>query len=220
MWTRGAAQRRPATRMPSQHHFELPVLGYAFDALEPAYSSELLELHYAGHHRAYVDGLNRTLEDLAAMRAEGDFTFINQLERNLAFHLSGHVLHSLFWRNIEPNNAAPPTGQLEASIRAAFGSVDSLRRQFSAAGVALQGSGWVALAWEATQGTLLVEQIHDHQGNCGIATLPVLVMDMWEHAYYLQYKSAKADWVQAFWRLVNWPDVAERFDRVRRLRLL
>jgi Fe-Mn family superoxide dismutase len=192
--------------------FKLPALGYAFDALEPAYSAELLELHYGSHHQAYVDGLNRTLEGLAETRSKGDFARINQLEQDLAFHYSGHILHSIFWRNLEPNEGAPPSGQLESRIKAAFGGTDAFRRQFGAAGAALQGSGWVALTWETTRGTLLIEQFHDHQDRSAMGTLPLLVMDMWEHAYYLQYRNKKEKWIVAFWELVNWADVARRLD--------
>lgn len=136
--------------------FKLPPLGYAYDALEPHLSAELLELHYGSHHQAYVDGLNRTLEALAESRAKGDFAKINALEKDLAFHYSGHLLHSLFWRNLEPNAGAPPSGPLETRIKAAFGNIDAFRRQFGAAGAALHGSGWVALTFETTRGTLLV----------------------------------------------------------------
>jgi len=193
-------------------HFEQPALGYAYDALEPKYSAELLELHYASHHQAYVDGANRTLEALAEIRGKGDFARINQLERDLAFHYSGHLLHSIFWRNLEPNEGAPPSGQLEKRIRSAFGSTDAFRRQFGAAGAALQGSGWVTLSWEMSRGSLFIEQIHDHESNTAVGTLPLLVMDMWEHAYYLQYKNKKERWIASFWELINWGDVARRFD--------
>jgi Fe-Mn family superoxide dismutase len=192
--------------------FTLPPLGYAYDALEPAYSAELLELHYSSHHQAYVDGVNRALAGLAELRGKSDFARINQLEKDLAFHYSGHVLHSIFWRNLEPNEGAPPTGQLESRIEEAFGSIDAFRRQFSAAGAALQGSGWVALTWETIRGQLLVEQIHDHQDRSPMGTVPLLVMDMWEHAYYLQYRNQKEKWIVAFWEMVNWADVARRLD--------
>jgi superoxide dismutase, Fe-Mn family len=198
--------------MKSMTQFKLPALGYAYDALEPAYSAELLELHYASHHQAYVDGVNHALEGLADLRGSGDYARVNQLEKDLAFHYSGHVLHSMFWRNLEPNGGASPSGQLESRIKAAFGSIDAFRRQFGAAGAALQGSGWVALGWEATLGTLLIEQIHDHQDRSAIGTVPLLVMDMWEHAYYLQYRNKKEKWIVAFWELINWEDVARRFD--------
>jgi len=192
--------------------YKLPPLGYAYDALAPAYSAELLELHHASHHQAYVDGLNKALEALAESRHEGDFARINGFEKDLAFHYSGHVLHSLFWRNLAPNEGAPPSGHLESRIRAAFGSTDSFRRQFGAAGAALQGSGWVALAWETMRGTLIIEQIHDHQDRSAFGTVPLLVMDMWEHAYYLQYRNKKEQWIVNFWEMINWADVARRLD--------
>ena len=192
--------------------YKLPPLGYAYDALAPHYSAELLELHYGSHHQAYVDGLNKTLEALTEIRSSGDFARINQLEKDLAFHYSGHLMHSIFWRNLEPNEGAPPSGQLESRIKAAFGSTDAFRRQFGAAGASLQGSGWVALTWETIRGTLLIEQIHDHQDRSAIGTVPLLVMDMWEHAYYLQYKNKKEKWIVNFWEMVNWGDVARRLE--------
>jgi Fe-Mn family superoxide dismutase len=198
--------------MSTLRKFKLPPLGYEFDALEPAYSAEMLELHYTAHHQGYVDGVNRAVDGLAEIRDKGDFARINQLEKDLAFHYSGHLLHSLFWRNLEPSGGAPPSGTLEARIKAAFGGVDAFRRQFGAAGAALQGSGWVALTWETTRETLLVEQIHDHQDRSAMGTVPLLVMDMWEHAYYLQYRNAKEKWIVAFWELVNWADVARRLE--------
>jgi Fe-Mn family superoxide dismutase len=198
--------------MAASVQYELPALGYGYDALEPAYSAELLELHYASHHKAYVEGANKALESLAEARARNDFARLNQLEKDLAFHVSGHILHSIFWRNLEPNDGAPPAGRLESRIRAAFGGADAFRRQFCAAGAGLQGSGWVALSWEVARGTLLIHQIHDHQDNAATATMPLLVMDMWEHAYYLQYRNQKERWIVQFWEMINWADVARRFD--------
>jgi len=198
--------------MKQTKEFTLPALGYAYDALEPAYSAEMLELHYASHHQAYVDGVNKALASLAEVRDSGDFARINQLEKDLAFHYSGHLMHSIFWRNLAPNEGALPAGTLESRIEAAFGSTDAFRRQFGAAGASLQGSGWVALTWESMRGTLLIEQVHDHQDRSAIGTVPLLVMDMWEHAYYLQYRNKKEKWIVAFWELVNWADVARRLD--------
>lgn len=192
--------------------FKLPPLGYAYDALEPAYSAELLELHYAAHHQAYVDGLNRALEGLADMRGQGDFARINQLQQDLAFNYSGHLLHTLFWRNLAPNEGVRPSGQLESRIKAAFGSTDAFRRQFGAAGTALQGSGWVALTFDPSRETLFVEQFRDHENRSTPGCVPLLVMDMWEHAYYLQFRNKKERWITAFWELVNWADVARRLD--------
>ena len=200
--------------------YTLPELPYEMSALEPHYSAEVLELHHDKHHAAYVAGANATLEKLGEARAEADYGSINQLQKNLAFHLSGHVLHSMFWENLAPAAGGKPEGELEAAIREGFGSVDGFQRQMSEAALAVQGSGWGALTWEPLGQQLIVEQVYDHQSNVGQGAPPLLVLDMWEHAYYLQYKNVKADWVDAFWEIVNWPDVAARFERARSLKLL
>lgn len=196
--------------------YTLPDLPYELDALEPHYSSELLELHHGKHHAGYVKGANSTLEKLSDMRESGDFTALNQLQKNLAFHLSGHVLHSLFWRNMSPDGGGDPEGDLASTIKKGFGSIDAMREQMSEAATSLQGSGWASLAWEPVGGRLVVEQVFDHQGNIGNATLPILVLDMWEHAFYLQYRNEKAKWVDAYWEIVNWKDVAQRLEKVRK----
>ncbi len=199
--------------------YELPELPYAYSALEPHYSAEVLELHHDTHHKAYVDGANTTFEKLGEARQSGDFGTINQLEKNMAFHLSGHVLHSLLWKNMSPDGGGEPEGELAAAVKESFGSYDALRAQISEAANNVQGSGWAALSWEPLGGRLIVEQIYDHQGNVGQGGPPLLALDMWEHAFYLQYKNVKADWVGAFWNIVNWPDVADRFERVRSIKL-
>jgi len=200
--------------------YELPELPYDYTALEPHYSAEVLELHHDKHHKAYVDGANTTFEKLGEARESGDFGTINQLEKNMAFHLSGHVLHSLFWTNMSPDGGGEPDGDLAAAVKEWFGSYDGFRAQLTEAAMNVQGSGWGALSWEPLAGRLIVEQVYDHQGNVGQGGPPLLVLDMWEHAYYLQYKNVKKDWVDAYWHLVNWPDVAARFERVRSLHLV
>ena len=199
--------------------YELPKLPYGYGDLEPAYSRELLELHHDKHHAAYVKGVNEALEGLAHAREKGDWAALNQLQKNLAFHLSGHVLHSLFWRNLTPSSSALRDGDLLTNVRRDFSTLDALRDQMNEAAVAVQGSGWAALSWEPLGRRLVVEQIYDHQGNTGNGTVPLLVLDMWEHAYYLQYRNEKKKWVAAFWDIVNWPDVAERYLKVRTLDL-
>lgn len=190
--------------------YSLPDLPYAYDALEPNYSSEIVELHHDKHHATYVKGANDALEHLDEARSKGDFAALNQLQKNFAFNLSGHILHSILWKNMSPQGGGTPEGELRAAIERFFGSFDAFRQQMSQAAVSVQGSGWATLAWEPVGQRLVVEQVHDHQGNIGNGTLPLLALDMWEHAYYLQYKNAKAKWVEAFWDLVNWHDVAER----------
>jgi len=200
--------------------YTLPDLPYDYAALEPHYSAEILELHHDKHHAAYVKGANTALEKLAASREKEEFGTINQLQKNLAFNLSGHVLHSLFWNNMSPHGGDKPDGDMAAAIDESFGSFEGFRSQLSEAALNVQGSGWGALTWEPVAQQLIVEQVYDHQSNVGQGAPPLLVLDMWEHAYYLQFKNVKADWVESFWNIVNWPDVAQRFGKARTLRLL
>ena len=200
--------------------YTLPDLPYDYAALEPHYSAEILELHHDKHHAAYVKGANTALEKLAASREKEEFGTINQLQKNLAFNLSGHVLHSLFWNNMSPHGGDKPDGDMAAAIDESFGSFEGFRSQLSEAALNVQGSGWGALTWEPVAQQLIVEQVYDHQINVGQGAPPLLVLDMWEHAYYLQFKNVKADWVESFWNIVNWPDVAQRFGKARTLRLL
>ncbi len=195
--------------------YTLPDLPYSPGALEPHYSGEIVALHHDKHHAAYVKGANDTLEQLGAAREAGDFSSINMLSRSYAFHLSGHVLHSIFWTNMSPDGGGRPEGELASAVDEYFGNFEAFQSQLTAATVNVQGIGWGVLAWEPAAGRLVVEQVHDHQGNVGAGSVPLLVIDSWEHAYYLQYKNVKADFVKAFWNIVNWPDVAERFAAAR-----
>jgi Fe-Mn family superoxide dismutase len=200
--------------------YALPDLPYDYGALEPHYAAGTLELHHGKHHAAYVKGVNEALEKLGAARASGDLGAIVGLEKTLAFNLSGHVLHSLFWLNLSPDGGGNPEGELGAAIDEFFGSVDAFRNQLSEAAITVQGSGWGALSWEPLGKRLYIEQIYDHQGNTGQSGVPLLVVDAWEHAYYLQYQNRRADYVKAIWNIVNWADVADRFARVRDLVLI
>jgi len=196
--------------------YRLPDLPYDYSALEPHYSARHLELHHDKHHATYVKGANETLEKLAAARDTGDFGAIVQLEKDLAFNLSGHVLHTLFWQNLSPDGGGAPEGELARQVEADFGSAKNLIAHMTEAGTTVQGSGWAVLAWEPLAGRLIVEQVYDHQGNVGQGSTPLLALDMWEHAFYLQYENRKPDWVQAYWNIVNWSDVASRLDAVSR----
>src|SRR5688572_3732508 len=196
--------------------YELPELPYGYDALEPHVSSETLELHHDAHHAAYVKGANDTLEKLEDARSRRQFEHIGQLEKSLAFNVAGHVLHSLLWKNLAPGGQDAPAGETAAALERDFGGVEAFKEQLTAAAGAVQGSGWGALSWEPLGRRLLVEQVYDHQGNTGNATVPILVVDMWEHAYYLQYRNKKAAWLEAFWELVNWTDVTQRLAKVRK----
>jgi superoxide dismutase, Fe-Mn family len=200
--------------------YELPPLGYDYAALEPHYSARVLELHHDKHHKAYVDGVNATLDKLAAARESDDLSAIVGLEKTLAFNLSGHVLHTLFWKNLSPNGGDRPDGELAAAIGEHFGSFDAFKKQLTQATSTVQGSGWGALSWEPLGERLFIEQIYDHQGNVGQGGVPLLVLDAWEHAYYLQYENRRADYVSAIWNVIDWSDVASRFARAQGLVLI
>jgi Fe-Mn family superoxide dismutase len=199
--------------------YTLPDLPYDYAALEPHYSAKIVELHHDKHHAAYVAGANTTLDKLAEARDSGNFATINQLEKNLAFHVSGHILHSLFWTNLSPDGGGKPEGELAAAIDEFFGSFDGFKAQLTQASTTVQGSGWGALAWEPLGGRLIVEQIYDHQGNVGVGAIPLFVIDAWEHAFYLQYLNDKGAFVNAVWDIANWADVAERFAAARSTRI-
>ena len=197
--------------------YSLPDLPYDYGALEPHYSGQILELHHDKHHAAYVAGANTTLEKLDEARSKEEYGAIVGLEKTLAFNVSGHVLHSIFWKNLTPDGAERPEGELAAAVDEHFGSFDGFRAQLTQATTTIQGSGWGVLAWEPLGRRLLVNQVYDHQGNVGNGSVPLLVFDAWEHAFYLQYKNVKADFVAALWKIVNWADVAERFAAASKL---
>jgi superoxide dismutase, Fe-Mn family len=197
--------------------YVLPELPSEYSALEPHYSARQVELHHDKHHATYVKGANDTLEQFDAFRNDGasNQQLLRGLERSLAFNVSGHLLHSVFWPTMSPNGGGKPEGELAAAIADAFGSVDNLESQLNLATTTLFGSGWGALVWEPLAGRLMVEQIYDHQSNMSPSSLPLLVIDGWEHAYYLQYENRKDDWLNAFWNVVDWDRVASRFDHAR-----
>ena len=196
--------------MADKKKYTLPELPYDYAALEPHISAKIMQLHHGKHHQAYVDGANTALDKLAAARESGDFAAINLYEKNLAFNLGGHVNHSIFWQNLSPNGGGAPEGEVAAAIADSFGSFEGFKGQFTAAATGIQGSGWAVLAFDAASGKLVTYQLFDQQGNVPVGVLPLLQLDMWEHAFYLDYLNVKADYVKAFWNIVNWENVAER----------
>jgi Fe-Mn family superoxide dismutase len=199
--------------------YTLPDLPYDYGALEPHVSGEIMELHHSKHHATYVKGANTALEQLAEARAADQLGTVNLLQKNLAFNLGGHVNHSVFWPNMSPDGGDKPDGELAAAIDEHFGSFDAFRAHFTANALGIQGSGWSILAWDALGQRLILEQLYDHQGNLAASTVPLLLLDMWEHAFYLQYRNVKADYVEAWWNVANWADVARRFERARSVTL-
>jgi Fe-Mn family superoxide dismutase len=196
--------------------YALPDLPYDYGALEPHISGSIMELHHAKHHQAYVKGANDAIDQLAEARDTGSIgRTVNLLEKNLAFNLAGHVNHSVFWPNMSPDGGDKPDGELGAAIDEFFGSFDAFRAHFTANALGIQGSGWSILAWDTLGQRLIICQLYDHQGNLPAGLYPLLLLDMWEHAFYLQYRNVKADYVAAWWNIVNWADVIERFTAAR-----
>lgn len=194
--------------------YELPPLPYAYDALEPYIDEQTMRLHHDKHHLAYVNGLNNALDKLEQARASGDLGLVKHWSREAAFHGSGHLLHSIFWPNMAPagnGGGGEPSGELTAQITRDFGSFAAFKAHFSAAANQVEGSGWALLVWEPSARQLEVLQAEKHQNLTQWGVRPLLVLDVWEHAYYLKYQNNRGAYVEAWWNVVNWADVADRF---------
>jgi Fe-Mn family superoxide dismutase len=191
--------------------YVLPELSYDYGALEPNISGRIMELHHDKHHLAYVNGANSALDALAEARDKNDLTMVNKFQKDLAFNLAGHVNHTVFWKNMSPEGGDKPTGELAAAIDEFFGTFDAFKAHFSASALGIQGSGWSILVWDILGQKLIIEQLYDHQGNLSVGSIPLLMLDMWEHAFYLDYQNVKPEYVKAFWNIVNWADVQARF---------
>ncbi|AMB58394.1 superoxide dismutase [Microterricola viridarii] len=195
--------------------YTLPALAYDYSALEPSISGAIMELHHGKHHQAYVTGANTALAQLAEARETGNLANVNKLQKDLAFNLGGHVNHSIFWTNMSPNGGDKPVGELAAAIDDFFGSFDKFQAHFTATALGVQGSGWSVLAWDSIGQQLIIQQFFDQQANFAAGTVPLLMLDVWEHAYYLDYHNVRADYVKAFWNIVDWSNVQSRFDTAR-----
>jgi len=195
--------------------YTLPELDYDYAALEPHISARIMELHHSKHHKAYVDGANAAVAKLEELRDSGDYAAVNGVEKNLAFHLGGHTNHSVFWKNMSPDGGGQPDGEVKAAIDEYFGGFEKFQAHFNANANAIQGSGWSIWAWDTLAERPHIMQLFDQQGNIPLGQIPLLQLDMWEHAFYLQYENVKADYVKAWWNIVNWQDVAQRLQRAR-----
>jgi Fe-Mn family superoxide dismutase len=191
--------------------YTLPELRYDYGALEPHISAKIMQLHHDKHHAAYVTGANKALEGLEEARTKNDFAKIALLEKQLGFNVSGHVLHSIFWQNLKPQGGGEPTGELATQISQDFGSFAAFKAQLTQATATVMGSGWGALVWDPLSKRLTTVQLHDHQSETAIGAAPLLVIDAWEHAWYLQYVNEKLKFFDAVWNIFNWEDVAARF---------
>lgn len=195
----------------------LPSLPYDYNALEPYISEEIMRLHHDKHHQSYVDGLNKAEKMLKDARQSGDFTLVKHWSRELAFHGSGHYLHTIFWNNMSPKGGGKPTERLLKEIEKYFGGFEAFKKHFSEAAKQVEGVGWALLVWSPRSRHLEILQSERHMLLTQWDTIPLLVLDVWEHAYYLQYKNNRADYVEKWWNLVNWNDVQDRFMKASEL---
>lgn len=196
--------------------YELPNLPYDYNALEPHYDEQTVRLHHDKHHAAYVAGLNKAEEKLEECRDSGDFATVQHWEKQLAFHSSGNILHTMFWENMSPEPKGQPDGDLAKQIEQDFGSLDAFKGQFNNAAISVEGSGWAILAWSPELQKLQIAQVENHQKEVAMGMVPLLVLDMWEHAHYLKFQNRRSEWVEAWWHVANWADVEKRFEEVRR----
>ncbi len=188
--------------------YTLPDLPYAFDALAPLISEKAMHLHHDKHHASYVKAANETLEKLGTLAEDVDAV---PLLKKLAFNASGHALHSLYWTSIRPESTKP-TSDLAAALKTSFGSAENASALLTSAVTNLSGSGWAAMVWEPIGGRLLVTQIHDHQSEHIAGAVPILALDGWEHAYYLDHQSDRAGWARQIVEVVDWASASQRFD--------
>ncbi len=202
------------SRAPSMQAYTLPDLPYAPTALEPYLDAKTLTIHHGKHHAGYVKNLNKTLGKLEKARRRGEYGEIQNLSRLLAFHGSGHMLHTLYFGNLTPTPSAP-RGALLQAINAGFGSLRALTGELRSAAKRVAGSGWGILAYEPLGRRLLVLQIEKHENQMFLGAIPILALDVWEHAYYLEYRNNRGDYLDAIMRLINWTEVGKRFDTAR-----
>ncbi len=192
---------------------ELPDLPYSYDALEPYLGEQTLHLHHDRHHQGYVDGLNQAESDMDEARQQGDFSRVRPICDALAFNYSGHLLHSIYWQCMNPGGGGEPSGALMEQIENDFDGFETFKQQFLAASNAVQGSGWGVLAWQPLGQRLVVLQAEKHQNLAQWDVVPIMVLDVWEHAYYLDYQNERRRFTAGFFDVVNWDFVAERFEQ-------
>jgi len=199
----------------SRSKHTLPDLPYDYSALEPVISAEIMQLHHSKHHQTYVNNLNAAEEKLAEASAKNDVSAIIGLQGALKFNGGGHINHSIFWKNLCSKGDAmgAPDGELAKAIDRDFGSFDAMKEKLSASTVAVQGSGWGWLGYNKATGRLQIATCANQdplEATTGL--IPLFGIDVWEHAYYLQYKNVRPDYVKAIYQVANWKDVAERFS--------
>ena len=202
--------------METAKFYALPQLPYGYDQLQPYISKEQLTLHHQKHHQAYVNSANAILERLDKARKEGADFDVKSTLKELSFHVGGHLLHSLFWANLAPSGKGEgkPTGTLGTALEKEFGSLERFKKEFSLAATSVEGSGWAALSFCRQTNRPIIMQIEKHNTNVYPMFTILTVIDVWEHAYYLDYKNERAKFVDAFWNIVDWNEVNKRLEKI------
>ncbi|WCK55867.1 superoxide dismutase [Aneurinibacillus sp. Ricciae_BoGa-3] len=195
----------------------VPPLPYAYNALEPYIDEQTMRLHHDKHHKSYVDGLNKAEKEMQKARQTGDFSLIKHWENEAAFNGAGHYLHTIFWHNMSPEGGGEPSGAIADEISNTFGGFAAFKAHFSAAAEKVQGSGWAMLVWSPRSHRVEILQAEKHQNESQQDMIPLLVLDVWEHAYYLKYNNRRRDYIDAWWNVVNWNDVNRRFAQAQRV---
>ncbi|OIJ10705.1 superoxide dismutase [Anaerobacillus alkalilacustris] len=205
-----------AKRVPIGEH-KLPPLPYAYNALEPFINEEIMRLHHSEHHKSYVDGLNKAEKEMEKARRKNNFDLIRHWEREAAFNGAGHYLHTIFWMVMSPKGGGTARGTFAEQINLDFGSFEQFKEHFSEAAKNVEAVGWAILVWSPRANRLEILQAEKHQNLTQWDVIPILPLDVWEHAYYLQYKNNRDLYVDNWWNLVNWDHVAERFMKAKQL---
>jgi len=208
--------RAPGAQVPIGGH-RLPPLPYAYNALEPFIDEKTMRIHHDKHHQSYVDGLNNAERELQQARQTGNFDLVKHWERELAFNGAGHYLHTLFWPTMAPRAGGQPGGSLAAQIRSDFGSFEAFQKQFTEAANKVEGGGWAILVWSPRARRLEILTAEKHQNLSQWDVVPILPLDVWEHAYYLKHQNNRADYIRDWWNVVNWPYANQRFEQASKL---
>lgn len=214
--THNGLERAQTQPVPIGGH-RLPALPYPYQALEPVIDREIMRLHHSKHHQSYVDGLNKAEREMQKARETGDFSLIKHWQREAAFHGAGHYLHTIFWTVMSPEGGGSPLKQVSEAINSTFGSFEKFKKHFSEAAKNVEASGWAILVWSPRSHRLEILTAEKHQNLTQWDVIPLLVLDVWEHAYYLQYKNERAKYVEKWWDVVNWDQVERRFIKAKNL---
>ncbi|MBX7221317.1 MAG: superoxide dismutase [Blastocatellia bacterium] len=197
--------------------YALPKLPYEYKALEPVIDAKTVEIHHDKHHAAYVAGANKAEDNLTAARSEGKFDLVKYWSKELAFQGSGHILHTIYWTNLGPKGGGEAKGDLAKQIARDFGDFAKFKQHLTAATTTVEASGWGVLAYQVFAKKLTVLQVEKHQDLTTWGSIPLLVIDVWEHAYYLTYQNKRADYVTKIFDIVNWENIAQRYDAARKV---